>query len=125
MARWSDLMRLNAYQEFRDYLSRTPTAGCYQIGTFRNGEFSPKYIGRSTDLYRRMSDYNNIAKCHNDEILNRLFSERSHLWFRVMKPVNWKALEANMLYRMGIGDEGVYVWNRRYEYAALTIVDID
>ena len=92
MARWSDAMRLTEFRLHREYLSGY--CGCYEIGYVRGNLFSPKYIGKTIDLYRRMREYNDENKCHNDQIAERLFGERSHLWFHVIRTDRLHALEA-------------------------------
>ena len=65
MARWSDLMKLSDYRDYKEYLS---CPGCYEIGFAQGGFFSPKYVGRGQNIYERIKTYMNPNRCHNEYI---------------------------------------------------------
>jgi hypothetical protein len=117
MARWSDLMKLSAYESHRQFLEGF--AGCYEIGYAKGGYFSPKYVGRGANIWKRIETYMDPNKCHNDYILEKLSSERHNLWFRVLRTERYHGLEARMQDRHGIGETGLYTWNKRVERSFL------
>ena len=117
MARWSDLMKLSHFEAYGFFLKGKP--GCYEIGYLRAGEFSPKYIGRAGNLWTRIKTYMDPARCHNPHIGIKLCAERHTLWFRVIRTERYHGLEARHQARHGVGDEGIYEWNRRIEWEYL------
>lgn len=117
MSRWSDLMKLSEYEQFRNFIEHR--SGCYQIGHARGSFFYPKYIGRAHNIWSRIKTYMNEERCHNPHIAARLYMERHTLWFRVLRTDRFKGLEARQLDTWGVRDEGIYEWNQRYEHANL------
>lgn len=118
MPRWSDAMRLDQVEFFRDEL-RGET-GVYEIGFVRDGVFLPKYIGRARTptscLYTRLSSYTNPNRCHNKFIYLKIQAYYYNLWCHVYRASDPAATEARMLDRHMIRrDGGLYEWNLRYE----------
>jgi hypothetical protein len=111
-------MKLSQYRDFREFLRGFP--GCYEIGYARDGYFSPKYVGRGGDIWARIKTYMDENRCHNEYIAEKLYSERHNLWFRVLRTERYHGLEARMQDRFGIGEDGLYAWNKRVERAYLT-----
>ena len=117
MARWSDLMKLSDYRDYKEYLSYP---GCYEIGFAQSGYFSPKYVGRGQNIYDRIKTYMNPNRCHNEYIAAKLYAERHNLWFFVLRTQRYHGLEARLQDRHGIGEKGIYTWNQRVEISHLT-----
>ena len=114
MARWSDLMKLNKYEDFEDFLRGY--CGCYEIGFARNEEFYPKYIGRGGDVWDRIKTYMNPKRCHNMHIREKIDANRHNLWFRVTRVERYHGLESRSQIYFGVGQDGLYAWNQRTEW---------
>jgi hypothetical protein len=114
MARWSDVMKLSEYRQFHFFLDNQP--GCYRIGTYRSESFTPKYIGRASNLWTRIPTYMDPGKCHNAHLLMRLFNERHTLWFQVIRTPRFHGLEARQQATYGVGADGLFEWNQRTEW---------
>lgn len=122
--RWSQPRHFD-YNSINTYAPRE--AGVYEIGFYReetnsNGvvsrKFTPLYLGRAlgrtTTIRSRL--LNHFDGTGNSDIAEyRDTRERSHLYFRYMRSSNPARTEASLLDRCGIGNDGTYKWNKRYE----------
>ena len=117
--RWSDAMKLSEYRDWRFWLDGY--SGCYQIGVYWRGEFQPKYIGRAKNLWTRIDSYMDPRKCHNPQIMSKLFAQRHNLWFRAIRTPRFHGLEARQQAIHGVNYDGLYVWNKRVEWACLNM----
>jgi hypothetical protein len=115
--RWSDAMKLSEYREWREYLDGFP--GCYEIGVYWRGDFQPKYIGRATNVWKRIETYMDPLKCHNPYILMKIHALRHNLWFRVIRTERFHGLEARQQAYWGVSHDGLYEWNKRIEWNCL------
>ncbi len=116
MPRWSEPIRLSHHADYVAYLSYP---GCYEIGYFRGGVFTAYYVGKSTNLSRRMSSYMDPARCHNRHIGQKLYAARHNLNFRVIRTERHHGLEARLQSRWGVTRTGAYTWNKRIEWSHL------
>jgi len=114
MPRWSEPLRLAHYASYDAYLDYP---GCYEIGFCRGGVFTAYYVGKSTNLRRRLASYMDPSRCHNDAIGRKLFSARHNLYVRVIRTERHHGLEARLQRRWGVGRTGAYAWNKRIEWA--------
>ncbi len=119
MARWSDAMKLNQFEQWRLWLDGH--SGCYQIGYYSGGDFQPRYVGRGENIYSRIKSYMHPTRCHNDHIRARLSMERHNLWFRYLRTERFKGLEARQQNNWGVGFDGLYEWNKRIERSCLQL----
>lgn len=114
MPRWSEPIRLAHHAGYQDYLGYP---GCYEIGYLRGGVFTAYYVGKSSNLSRRMSAYMDPARCHNGHIARKLYAARHNLYVRVMRTQNHHGMEARLQSRWGVGRTGAYAWNKRIEWS--------
>ena len=116
MGRWSDVMKLDRFEQHAAELNHF---GCYIIGHYRDGFFYPKYVGRGENIYDRIKTYMDPKRCHNHHILAKLSAARHNLWFQIHRTSRYRGLEARQQAIHGIGAEGVYQWNQRVERSCL------
>jgi hypothetical protein len=114
MPRWSDPIKLTDHAQHSAYLDY---AGCYEIGYYRGGYFTAYYVGRSTNLRRRLASYTDPLRCHNTDIHAKIGSPRRNLYFRILRTERHHGLEARLQRRFGVGRNGAYAWNRRIEWS--------
>lgn len=90
-------------------------AGIYEIGSVRSGEFNPRYLGMSESSMkaRLLAHLNGRGNSNVKSYLEEAI--RNHLQFRTCQRENPKQTEAQWLQAKGIGEEGFYKYNRRYE----------
>ncbi|MFO1419619.1 MAG: hypothetical protein U1F59_01410 [Candidatus Competibacteraceae bacterium] len=106
---WSNAIRL------RDYFAAPREPGVYEIGFVRNNIFNCVYVGKAgTSIYDRLQKHYNLRGNNNikEYLMNR---ERDNLWCHWMRVADPGYMEANLLNRFGIGDQGVYKFNNRLE----------
>lgn len=122
MARWSDAIKLTDVDLYRGELfSRS---GVYELGYVRSAIFSPIYVGKATCLWNRISSYIDETRVHNSAAKMKILSKYHNVWVHYFCCTNYRIVEARLLYRHGIGSEGLYKWNKRYEWAPLNELDM-
>ena len=115
MPRWTDAYRL------RDWIEAPMEAGLYEIGRVRKAlgkdhyVFTPLYLGKSNHSIqgRLRKHYLGIGSQSIAEY--RIRVGRDWLYFHTMQTEDYDAMEARLLDRLGIGPDGYYRANRKYE----------
>lgn len=92
--------------------------GIYQIGVVHGKTFEPLYLGASSGV-RYGSIYNRL-KAHykgrgNSHIANDREKRTKTFWFQYLIVDDAWGQEADLLEEYGIGEAGVYLYNKRME----------
>jgi len=114
MARWSKEFRIRYYT---DHVAKEAGSGVYEFGFVVNNTFYAKYVGETSDLRRRFSQYFDRDRSCNSFVLGAL--DKPNFYVHYFRTEHHRSVEARLLYRHDIGKSGLYAFNKQYEYTPL------